>query len=110
MAMVTRFHGPCRMTTENCEATTFLRMDGLAPTVGVTTYSPCCVGHKEAVDLVADRMASGTTEGLIQEVIDGKHGRMAISLQMPRDDFYEWRMSDGSVVRTREQEPPEVKP
>ena len=109
MATVIRHVGPCRIATEGCEFTTFLRAEGIAPTVEVTTYSPCVDEHRAAVDLVAERMASGHTEGIVQEIIDGKHGRIGIGLRMPRDDFYVWPMLDGSVRLTKEQVPPEVK-
>ena len=109
MATVTRHTGPCRIATEGCAFTTFLRAEGIAPTVEVTTYSPCVDEHMAAVDLVAERMASGDTEGMVQEIIDGKHGRIGIGLRMPREEYYEWWMPDGSRQFTKLQVPPEAK-
>ena len=108
MATVTRYEGPCRISFSECAITTHLRADGIVPTVEVTTYSPSVEDHEAAVNLVAERMANETTEGIIQEVIYGKHGRISIGLRMPRQDFYEWRALDGSVRLTRDQVPPEV--
>lgn len=89
--------------------TTSLRTVGIEPTVEVTTYSPSVDEHLAAVDLVAKRMEDGNTQDIVREVWDGKHGRIGICLRMPRGDFYVWQMRDGSVVRTKEQVPPEMK-
>lgn len=97
------------MTNENIQITTFLRTEGLEPTIGITTYSPCGLAHNEAVDVAAARMAAGQIADYWHEVVEGKHGRVEISAEWPKPDWYEWRMPDGSIRFTKEQVPPEVK-